>query len=246
MAWIGSIFKTSLTESFTIQERERLPNNTIHGILEDASSNIWFSTNRGLSRYDREKDSFRNFDANDGLQNNEFTDGASFKSNISEKLFFGGIDGLDAVDPSKLSELNHFPRLSLTRFQVRSVFIHPGDDTGLLSSNIDFTDMITLNYDQNFIGFAFTILDYWNKRKSEYHYRLVNFDKGWNFIGHQESITLTNIPPGDYTLEINYRNENGAWSPTPRKIKLVITPPFWRTYWHTHSTFCSPSGYKWQ
>lgn len=212
-------------------ERERLPNNTIHGILEDASSNIWFSTNRGLSRYDREKDSFRNFDANDGLQNNEFTDGASFKSNISEKLFFGGIDGLDAVDPSKLSELNHFPRLSLTRFQVRSIFIHPGDDTGLLSSNIDFTDMITLNYDQNFIGFAFTILDYWNKRKSEYHYRLVNFDKGWNFIGHQESITLTNIPPGDYTLEINYRNENGAWSPTPRKIKLVITPPFWRTYW---------------
>ena len=212
-------------------EQERLPNNTVHGILEDATSNIWVSTNRGLGRYDRKKNSFQTYDTNDGLQNNEFTDGASFKSRISERLYFGGINGLDAVMPSMLNSLNYFPRMVVTGFQVRNNPVLPGDDTNLLTTNIDFTSQITLKYDQNFVRFSFTTLDYWNKLKSVYSYRLLNFDKDWNELGHQESITLTNIPPGNYYLQINYRNENGELSPTPRVINLVVTPPFWNTYW---------------
>ena len=34
------------------------------------------------------------------------------------------------------------------------------------TGEIDFTDTITLQYDQNFISFFFTTLDYWNKQKS--------------------------------------------------------------------------------
>lgn len=210
-------------------EPEQLLNNTVHGILEDAASNIWLSTNSGLVLYDRGKNSFKNFDSNDGLHNNEFTDGSSFKSRISEKLFFGGIEGLDVVYPSRLSLLNHFPRITVTEFQVRNATITPGDETNLLSTNIDFTNTIILSHDQNFINFSFTTLDYWNKRKSEYMYQLENFDNTWNVIGQQESITFTNIPPGEYTLKINYSNENGVLNSDPRTIRLVITPPFWNT-----------------
>src|SRR5690349_13088936 len=87
-------------EHFT--EHEGLPNNTIHGILEDGQTNIWVSTNRGLVMYNRSRGRFKSFDANDGLNNNEFADGAAFKSRISGKLFFGGVDGLDIVFPEKL------------------------------------------------------------------------------------------------------------------------------------------------
>jgi ligand-binding sensor domain-containing protein len=92
-------------EHFT--EHEGLPNNTIHGILEDAKANIWFSTNRGLVRYDRAKGSFKNFDANDGLKNNEFTDGAAFKARTSANLFFGGVDGLCILRNFKPSTTFH-------------------------------------------------------------------------------------------------------------------------------------------
>lgn len=212
-------------------QHEAIQNNTIHGILEDPAGNIWISTNHGLAMLDRTRNTFKNFDTNDGLQNNEFTDGAAFKSRISEKLFFGGIDGLDIVFPGKLNSLNYFPRLCITEFQVRTKTVLPGDASHILSSNIDFTSEITLNYDQNFISFYFTTLDYWNKQKSEFRYYLENFDKGWNNIGQQQSVTLTNIPPGHYKLNINYTNENGEWNAAPRVISITVTPPFWKTGW---------------
>jgi signal transduction histidine kinase/ligand-binding sensor domain-containing protein/CheY-like chemotaxis protein/AraC-like DNA-binding protein len=210
-------------------QHERLPNNTIHGILEDSASNIWLSTNRGLVMFDRKNNTFKNFDTNDGLLNNEFTDGATYKSRISEKLYFGGIEGLDIVSPSKLNSLNYFPRLAVTEFQVRNVPVTPGDNSNILTNNIDFTTHITLKYDQNFISFSFTTLDYWNKQKSEYAYILENFDKDWNYIGQQQSLTLTNIPPGDYKLKIKYTNENGIWNNVPREIIITVTPPYWKT-----------------
>ncbi|MEO7989144.1 MAG: two-component regulator propeller domain-containing protein [Chryseolinea sp.] len=236
--WIGSsgglhrMFlqsKPYKIEHFT--QHEGLPNNTIHGILEDAKANIWLSTNHGLVMYDRAKNTFKNFDTNDGLKNNEFADGAAFQSSTSSKLFFGGIDGLDIVYPDKLYTQNYFPKLTVTDFQVRNVAIIPGDESKILSENIDLTDNITLKYDQNFISFAFTTLDYWNKQKSEYAYFLENFDKDWNYIGQQQSLTLTNIPPGHYKLNINYTNENGDWGIAPKVIMITVTPPFWKTSW---------------
>ncbi len=234
--WIGSSggldrlflqIKPYRIEHFT--QREGLPNNTIHGILEDVNTNIWLSTNRGLVMYDRSKNVFKSFDTNDGLKNNEFADGAAFQSTTSAKLFFGGIDGLDIVYPDKLHIQNYFPRLTVTDFQVRNLAVIPGDDSHILTQNIDLTDNIILNYDQNFISFFFTTLDYWNKQKSEYGYFLENFDKDWNYIGQQQSVTLTNIPPGHYKLNINYTNENGDCGTAPKLINITVTPPFWKT-----------------
>ncbi|MGC4021761.1 MAG: two-component regulator propeller domain-containing protein [Cyclobacteriaceae bacterium] len=209
--------------------REGLYNNSIHGILEDRKNNIWVSTNRGLSTLDRNQNTFKNFDSNDGLQNSEFADGASFQSRNSEKLFFGGIDGLDVVYPSKTSTLNYFPRLAVKEFLVHNIGATPAG--GILENNIDLTTDISLSYDQNFISFSFTTLDYWSKQKSEYAYFLENFDKDWNYIGQQQSITLTNIPPGHYKLNINSTNENGKWNSKPRVFSIVISPPFWKTTW---------------
>jgi signal transduction histidine kinase/DNA-binding response OmpR family regulator/ligand-binding sensor domain-containing protein len=235
--WIGSsggldrLFlqnKPYRIEHFT--QHNGLPNNTIHGILEDGSSNIWLSTNHGLVMYDRQHNTFKNFDSNDGLKNNEFADGAAFQSANSRKLLFGGIDGLDIVYPSKLHSNNYFPKLIMTDFLVHNVPVMPGDGTQIINRHIDEMDTITLAYDQNFISFSFTALDYWGKQKINYGYFLENFDKEWNRVGQQQSITVTNIPPGQYGLTINYTNEDGDWG-TPKKLTIIVTPPFWKTNW---------------
>jgi signal transduction histidine kinase/ligand-binding sensor domain-containing protein/AraC-like DNA-binding protein/FixJ family two-component response regulator len=212
-------------------EHQGLPNNTIHGILEDADNNIWLSTNRGLVIYDRIKKTFKTFDVNDGLKNNEFADGAAFRSTNSTKLFFGGINGVDIVYPNMIHVQDYFPRLAITDFYVRNIAVIPGDESHILMQNIDLTKEIILNHDQNFISFFFTTLDYWSKQKSEYSYFLENFDKDWNFVGKQQSVTFTNIPPGQYRLNINYTNENGDWGLDPKIITITVTPPFWKTNW---------------
>jgi signal transduction histidine kinase/ligand-binding sensor domain-containing protein/CheY-like chemotaxis protein/AraC-like DNA-binding protein len=236
--WIGSsggldrlnlLARPYRVQHFT--EREGLPNNSIHGILEDQNSNIWFSTNHGLVMYDQSRNIFRNFDAKDGLRNDEFTDGASFQSSSSSKLFFGGIDGLDIVYPGKLQFKNYLPKLVLTDFQIRNVSVTAGDESKILTESIDDTGELTLNHDQNFISVFFTTLDYWNKQKIDYRYILENFDKDWNYIRQQQSLSLTNIPPGTYNLKINYTTENGDWGAEPKIIRITITPPFWQSPW---------------
>ena len=58
------------------------------------------STNFGISRFDPETETFRNFDAGDGLQSNEFNSGAYAKGRDGE-FYFGGINGLTVFNPSE-------------------------------------------------------------------------------------------------------------------------------------------------
>lgn len=236
--WVGTsggVNRVALQlKPFTLShytERDGLPNNTIHAIVQDMNGLIWVSTNNGLVMLDPIKKSFKNFDTNDGLQNNEFTDGASYQSRFSEKLFFGGINGLDIIYPSKLDTLSTFPRLTISEFHIRNMIVTPSDSSKILHKHIDLEESISLDHDQNFISFHFTTLNYWNKQRTTYAYFLENFDKTWNFIGQQSVINLTNIPPGEYLLHINYTNENGTWNTSPKKIAITVHPPFWKTPW---------------
>jgi signal transduction histidine kinase/CheY-like chemotaxis protein/ligand-binding sensor domain-containing protein/AraC-like DNA-binding protein len=212
-------------------QRDGLPNNTVHGILSDKENRIWFSTNNGLVMFNPSGKSFKSFDVNDGLQNNEFTDGAFCASRLSGDLFFGGINGLDVIHPNRMDTTAYFSKLVVNEFQVHNMIVTAGDSSGILKKHVNATSEIVLAHNQNFISFHFTTLDYWNKQRTSYAYFLENFDKAWNYIGQQSVVNLTNIPPGNYILHINYANKNNQWSPLPKTINITVTPPFWKTSW---------------
>lgn len=65
-----------------------LPNNTIHGILKDENGNIWASTNQGISFINLSSGKITNYSSRNGLQNDEFSDGAIFKDKAGW-LYFG-------------------------------------------------------------------------------------------------------------------------------------------------------------
>ncbi|MEI9917639.1 MAG: two-component regulator propeller domain-containing protein [Bacteroidota bacterium] len=212
-------------------QRDGLPNNTVHGILSDKEGRIWFSTNNGLVMFNPFGKSFKSFDVNDGLQNNEFTDGAFYGSRLSGDLFFGGINGLDVIHPDRVDTTAFFSKLVVNEFQVHNMIVTAGDSSKILKNHVDATSEIVLAHDQNFISFHFTTLDYWNKQRTSYAYFLENFDKSWNYIGQQSFVNLTNIPPGNYVLHINYSNKNNEWSTSPKTINITVTPPFWKSPW---------------
>lgn len=53
-------------------EKDGLPNNTIHGILEDDSGNLWLSTNKGLAQLNPADNRIISYYNNEELQSNEF------------------------------------------------------------------------------------------------------------------------------------------------------------------------------
>jgi signal transduction histidine kinase/ligand-binding sensor domain-containing protein/DNA-binding response OmpR family regulator len=207
-----------------------LANNTIHSILEDNQGMLWLSTNSGLILFDPRTGLFKTYDANDGLLNNEFTDGAAYKPSGGEKLFFGGINGLDVIYPAKQDTSQYFPKLAITHFYVHNKLITASDSSNILGQHIDLVSEISLAHTQNFISLHFTTLDYWNKHRIEYGYFLENFDQDWNYIQAQQGINLTNMPRGDYKLLINYKKD-GVWNPHPRTLAIRVRPPWWHTPW---------------
>ena len=90
--------------------KDGLANNVVYGILEDGSGNLWISTNQGISKFDPQKEIFKNYDSNDGLQSNEFNAGAFFRSSSGE-MFFGGINGFNRFFPKKIQDDRQIPAI---------------------------------------------------------------------------------------------------------------------------------------
>ena len=67
--------------------KDGLPNNVIKGILEDEYGFLWISSNKGLTRYDVADKFFVNYDASDGLQDNEFGELACYRLSDGEILW---------------------------------------------------------------------------------------------------------------------------------------------------------------
>ena len=68
-------------------EREGLANNGVYHVLDDDQGRLWMSTNRGISRFDPDTETFRNYGLEIGLQGLEFN-GMSYHRGYQGELFF--------------------------------------------------------------------------------------------------------------------------------------------------------------
>jgi signal transduction histidine kinase/ligand-binding sensor domain-containing protein/DNA-binding response OmpR family regulator len=210
-----------------------LPNDVIFGIQEDAHDHYWISTNNGLSMFDPVRGSFHNFSEADGLQSNEFKAHACAAA-ADGALFFGGVQGFNEFYPDSIKVERSEPPLVITRFMIFNKDV-PIKDTATadfpLTKDITDTRDLTLSYRSSVFTFEFASLDYTLKAKKHYAYLLEGFDEKWNFIGSKRTATYTNLNPGSYTFRVRALSEDGSWLPGEASMRLVITPPFWRTWW---------------
>lgn len=215
------------------REKHGLPNDVVLGILEDDRGNLWLSTNKGLSRFNPKTGTFKNYDAKDGLQGDEFNRGAFYKSRSGE-MFFGGNHGFNVFHPAGVRNNPHIPVIVLTGFRVlnRPVPIGPlPDGRIILKRSITETDAITLSHRDSVFSFEFAALHFANPSKNRFAYKMVGLEEDWNRVGSRNFVSYSTLPPGDYTFRVKGANSDGAWNETGVSIAITITPPFWKTWW---------------
>jgi signal transduction histidine kinase/ligand-binding sensor domain-containing protein len=212
------------TETFThFTEKDGLPNNVVYGVLEDANGNLWLSTNKGLSCFNPGTRNFKNYDIRDGLQNNEFNQGA-YSKNKNGGFYFGGINGFNSFYPEQISMNKNIPQIVLTDFKVFDKNIH-------LNEALETVSEIQLSYTQNFFSFEFAALDYSIPEKNQYMYILEGYDKDWIQSGTRRYAAYTNLDGGNYVFRVKASNNDGIWNTEGRSVKIIIVPPFWKTWW---------------
>jgi two-component sensor histidine kinase len=203
--------------------KDGLPNDVIYGILEDSRGSLWLSTNYGISCLDPETGTFRNFDTRDGLHGNEFNTGA-FCSTSEGTFIFGGVGGATEFHPDSLRDSSYKAPVVLTGFNI---FDRPAKLERFISS----IEEITLSHRDNYFSFEFASLDYSKPDRNQYAYILEGLDREWANAGSRRFAGYTHVDPGRYVFKVRGTNGDGIWSSQIASVGIIITPPFWKTWW---------------
>ncbi|MDG1476054.1 MAG: two-component regulator propeller domain-containing protein [Vicingaceae bacterium] len=220
--WIGTDggginhFNSKKSEFNYITTDDKLPNNVVYDIVK-IKNNIWVSTNYGIGRYSIENKTITSFDYDDGLQNNEFNQGALYHN--AETIYAGGINGFNIFNPQEIEIETKKTNTIITSLKVM------GNE---YKTPISYTDTINLHYSSNFLGFQFSHLDY--SGKIIYRCKLEGFDKEWVQLNERNFINYTNLPAGEYSLKFQGKR-SGNWDNNFSTLFITIPPPFWKTIW---------------
>jgi PAS domain S-box-containing protein len=214
-----------------------LSSNTVVGIVEDASGSLWISTGRGVdkiidaTRVPRKPRIFT-FDAQDGLQSQEFARNACFRSS-SEMLYFGGARGLNAFRPDRVVPNPRPPKVVLTDLKILSESVRPGIAGSPLAKAIGKAEKLVLSHEHSVVTFEFAALSYILSRKNQYAYKLEGFDRQWNNVGTQRRANYTNLPRGQtFTFRVKASNNDGIWNDEGAALEVYVTPR-WYERWLT-------------
>lgn len=200
-------------------ETNGLPNNTIHGIVADDKNDLWISTNNGISKFIQHENRFINYRRGDGLQSNEFSDGAYYRSHHSGYIYFGGISGFNFFQPAEIITSSFEPPVILNFLKLYN------------KGEIPLQSSISLGYNENFFTVDFSALEFINSEKCEYAYILENFNDDWIYTGNAHTAEFTNVPPGNYVLKVKATNSDRIWSNHIYTLPIQIGLPWWRTGW---------------
>lgn len=196
-----------------------LPSNIVNSVLEDQAGRIWLGTNQGLAMVDTLTREVRTYGVSDGAQSLEYTGAAAV--GVDGQLIFGGINGYNQIDLSRLAERPYDAPVHLTAWMIgNQVFQSPplaGAPAG-----------ITLEYPQDEITLNFTALDYQQPWDVRYEFMLENFDDTWIHADVSRRARYSKLEGGQYVFRARAFSKHGNLSPVELMVPIEVIPAWWR------------------
>lgn len=189
---------------------------TIYGLLS-YNDILWLSTNRGLFKFDIKNQKTKHFTRENGLQKNEFNDGAYFISKSGE-MFFGGENGFNNFYSANIKEQLVTAPIVITAIKVGGVDVP-------VSKEID------VSYKQNTVSVEFANLDYTAPENTNYKYMLVGLDKDWLNNGNRNIATYNNLSPNNYVFKVVSSGLDGKFIETGVNLIIRVTPNPFKTWY---------------
>ena len=146
-------------------------------------------------------------------------------------MFFAGTNGFYSFDPNKLNDDQFVPQVVFTNLTVMDETIKVGDSEYLPKTLNNIEELVLSHKDQVF-EIEFSSLHYPIPEKNKYAYMLEGFRDTWTYTEANNRVaTFTNLNPGYYTLHVKASDNDGVWNEVGRSLPILITPPFWETWW---------------
>ena len=141
------------------------------------------------------------------------------------RWLFGLTTGAFIITGEELTRRSASPRIVLTALNIQ------GGDT---AHEVESTDTLTLLPHERSVTLHFAAMDYKSSDRICYAFRLLGDGQRdttqWNYIGHNRSVTLLDMAPGTYVVEIRCTNADGDWLVGGgRRLTIIVRPTFWES-----------------
>ncbi|MEQ1745167.1 MAG: ATP-binding protein [Saprospiraceae bacterium] len=229
--WIGTddgLYRLGLGDSSVRRytTKEGLPHNTIYTMLPDGN-NLWLGTHDGLCRFDAQRGATQNYYTEDGLTHNEFNRHSALKTR-NGKLYFGGLNGVNAFFPAELevAPARFRPRVHLTRL---SRFDNLRDTMLLVNYPTEGPAIRLLATDRS-VAFEFFLSSFQNPAQNKYLYYLDGLETPWANQTNDGRATYPFLPPGHYVFRVKASGPFGNWAANEIALPVEM-PQVWYLRW---------------
>ncbi|MBN2279544.1 MAG: PAS domain-containing protein [Candidatus Marinimicrobia bacterium] len=203
--------------------------NSVAGLVKDGQNRIWINTSNAL--FFHNGDNLKILDENSGLEcfkkdknHTNISRDLSIKTLLDyaqEKLVVGGINGVSVLDPNIFFSYSLRSPFVLTKVKIYNNEVNKKEV-------VRNEKRYFFSYNDNIITFEFAALNFQKLYSNKYAFLLENFHKNWVYC-EDNTITLHNLDPGEYTLKTRYADYTGQWFDGDDYI-IIVTPPFWQTF----------------
>lgn len=215
----------SINKQFTIANG--LSNSYLYAVYEDDYNRLWMTSDKGLMSMDKETHLIKTYLVEDGLPHNEFNFSSHYKAKDGT-LYFGGLGGLISFHPSTIpKEFTSETPLAVTTYQVLE-----GDADKMVNKTSWFKEekKIVVQPTDKLFELRFALLDYNDPEQHRYAYQIKGYTDQWQQI-EENFIRLTNLPYGEYDLNIKGHHNRDGWSINELSIPIQVLKPFYLQWW---------------
>lgn len=226
---IGLYRKEAHSKIFTgfIGPASEMGTANVVAMVEDNDSNLWIATYSGLFKLDPNRNEVSSFGKRHGIDANSLSYNGGFKTSQRE-LLFGDYTGFYAFFPDQITVNAKPPEILFTNFKIADQPVKPGAGEPL-QEPVAHAKLIALNHNQDIFSFYFVGIHYSNPEENRHFYKLDGYDNAWREAGTEKTAYYFNVPDGHYLFRVKAVSSDGLWA--EKTVKLVISPPWWSTWW---------------
>lgn len=200
----------------------------VRAIQEDKSGNIWISTNNGISRWNKEKGKFDNYDYKDGIPTGNFIESSTCRTEDGT-LYFGSLNGACYFNPNHLNTEHQVSPVQIIECRKLGNQIENSMGETIIATT---SGRLELSYNENSFQISFSVPDFSQSQQVEYAYLIEGMTSNYTNISGENQVTFRNLSPGEYTFKVKARLRNHEWDDSHiATLKVHIHPPLWLTWY---------------
>ena len=191
---------------------------TVCSMIEDKMGCLWIGTDQGLYSHRLSDGHTRCFSAGAELPVNQFNFTSTYLASDG-RVLMGTFDGLISFRPQQMHA------------EAKNMYVHFKKlyVNDLVKQQIDYTDRITLTYDESHsFHIEYGVVMPENVQGIQYQIKVDGIDSDWRSVGTERRFYGYLLSPGTYQLHVRANTCDSDWDQCPeRTLTIVIKAPFY-------------------